>query len=120
MENEEASMPKRKTPSYAKNIIRNTLREIVDPVPSEGEILDLWETFGSKCAYCNRPLEQGARQGHIDHLVSTIADGTNHISNRVLACSRCNGDEKRDQNWIEFLRLKAVDSKSIQSPPQAH
>jgi HNH endonuclease len=46
----------------------------------------------------------------MDHLVSLAKGGTNHISNRVLSCARCNGDQKREHDWREFLYSKSVSS----------
>jgi len=93
-------MPKM-TPGYAKNTIRRALRAVVDPEPNDQEITKLWDYFGSACAYCDQKLNPFSREGHIDHLVSR---GTNHISNRILSCGSCNGDKKRDKEWLEFLR----------------
>ena len=44
----------------------------------------------------------------VDHLMS---GGTNHISNRVLSCAACNGDEKRDEDRLVFLRKKTPDQE---------
>ena len=44
------------------------------------------------------------RDGHVDH---AVAEGGNHLGNLVLACGTCNGDEKREQPWQDFLRTKA-------------
>jgi len=44
-----------------------------------------------------------------------ISGGTNHISNRVLACASCNGDEKRESDWIEFLRGKTSSELEFRS-----
>jgi HNH endonuclease len=100
-------MPKM-TPGYAKNTMRRALRAVIDPEPSASEIAKLWEYFGSACAYCERPLSRGNREGHVDHLIS---GGTNHISNRVLSCPACNGDETRDEDWLVFLRKKTLDQQ---------
>jgi hypothetical protein len=35
--------------------------------------------------------------------------------NRVLACARCNGDEKREQPWRAFLQEKCPDNVERQS-----
>lgn len=70
---------------------------------------ELWTFFAASCAYCGDPLERELREGHADHLVATAAGGTNHPSNFVLACGRCNGDEKLDSDWEAFLRLKCAD-----------
>mgnify|MGYP001615645828 CR=1 FL=1 len=97
------------TAGYAKNIIRRALRAVVDPDPTPSEVAELWDFFGSACAYCERPLKRGAREGHVDHLDPATAGGTNHISNRVLSCASCNGDEKRESPWLDFLRIKVKD-----------
>ena len=89
--------------SQAKNTVRRALRAIVDREPSEQEKSRLWKFFESSCAYCGRALNRVDRKGHIDHL---IHDGPNHISNRVLSCPTCNGDEKRDRDWLVFLKEK--------------
>jgi hypothetical protein len=100
-------MPKM-TLGYTKNTMRRALRAVIGPEPSASEIAKLWEYFGSACAYCERPLSRGNREGHVDHLVS---GGTNHISNRVLSCPACNGNEKRDEDWLVFLRKKTFDQE---------
>jgi 5-methylcytosine-specific restriction endonuclease McrA len=91
------------TPSYVKNIIRGSLSEIINPSPSEKEVGDIWSFFDSRCAYCGKKLDKSRREGHIDHLIPKSVGGVNHISNRVLACGTCNGDEKRDAHWAEFI-----------------
>ena len=103
----------RMTPGYAKNTMRRALRTVIDPEPSASEIAKLWEYFGSACAYCERPLSRGNREGHVDHLIS---GGTNHISNRVLSCPACNGDEKRDEDWLVFLGRKHLTSTFLGAP----
>jgi hypothetical protein len=89
--------------SQTKNYIRKALWKAADPAPSAKQKEALWEHFQSSCAYCGRPLQKTERKAHLDHLDAT---GRNHISNRVIACSLCNGDEKREQNWEEFLIKK--------------
>ena len=96
----------RMTPSFAKNIIRRTLRAVLDPEPPSHEIDRLWEYFDSACAYCDQKLNRYNREGDIDHL---IAGGTNNISNRVLSCKSCNGDKKLDKDWLAFLREGSPD-----------
>ena len=59
--------------------------------------------FDSTCAYCGDALKP---RWHADHIVSIDQGGFNHVSNRVPACARCNGNEKRERNWEEFLRHK--------------
>jgi len=94
------------TPGYVKNMIRRSLREIVDPSPSKKEENKIWEYFDSRCAYCGKRLNRTRKEGHIDHLVSSAKGGTNHISNRVLSCATCNEKEKLDRPWEEFLIQK--------------
>jgi len=41
--------------------------------------------------------------------------GSNRLSNLVLACNICNGDEKRESNWKGFLAGKyGVDNSEYQ------
>lgn len=101
-------MPTSSVP-YARNTIQRALRAILDPEPTRKDMDRLWKYFDSSCAYCGRALVRSERNGHADHLVPTSMGGTNHISNHVLACDKCNGDEKRDQEWHEFLALKVRD-----------
>jgi hypothetical protein len=100
------------TLSQTKNYIRKALWKAADPAPSAKQVQALWEHFQSSCAYCGRPLQKKERKAHIDHL---DANGRNHISNRVIACNLCNGDEKREQNWEEFLVKKCSDTELLQS-----
>jgi hypothetical protein len=89
------------TVSQAKNLMRRSLNEILDPGPSSVE--ELWLHFESACAYCRMPLSREQRQGHVDHATT---GGGNQLGNLILACGRCNGDEKLDQAWQAFLLLK--------------
>lgn len=91
----------------AKNIVRRALRAILDREPSVSEKTRVWTHFKSACAYCGKKLLRAARNAHLDHLVHR---GPNHISNRVLSCGICNGNEKRDRDWLEFLKGKAPTS----------
>jgi hypothetical protein len=93
------------TPSAAKNAIRRALAGVIDRHPSQSQVHKIWEYFGDACAYCGKELRRSHREGHIDHLIS---GGSNSLGNRVLACSLCNGDEKRDEHWETFLRKKAT------------
>src|SRR5262245_55522910 len=97
------------TPAYAKNIIRRAFSELVDPSPKRKEMDAVWEHFGDACAYCESVLKRGAKQGHIDHLVSASQGGSNAMRNRVLSCARCNEIEKLDRPWEDFLRSKCKD-----------
>ncbi len=84
--------------------MKRAIDEIIDPGPTS--IDPLWEYFESRCAYCDVELIRGDRDAHTDH---AERDGGNHIGNLVLACGRCNGDEKRDIDWRVFLELKVLD-----------
>jgi len=95
------------TPSMAKNKMRRCLQAIIDPHPSKSEIDCLWEYFDASCAYCGAKIDRGSRTGHVDHVVSSAAGGSNDIHNHVLSCARCNGDEKREEPWRDFLSRKA-------------
>jgi hypothetical protein len=91
------------TVSQVKNQMRRTIREILNPGPSRAEVNALWAYFDSKCAYCGTDVER--RSAHLDH---ADPQGGNHLGNRVLSCGRCNGDEKRERGWLEFLNEKAA------------
>jgi RRXRR protein/HNH endonuclease len=57
----------------------------------------LLEKWGRKCAYCratNVPLQ-------IEHIVPTIRDGSNRVSNLTIACQPCN-DAKGTRTAEEF------------------
>ena len=44
-----------------------------------------------------------ARIGHLDHVIPASEGGSNHVSNFVLSCPGCNGDDKRELDWETFL-----------------
>ena len=57
----------------------------------------LLEKFGRKCAYCNTtsvPLQ-------VEHIVPTVRDGSNRVSNLTIACKPCN-DAKGTPTAAEF------------------
>jgi CRISPR/Cas system Type II protein with McrA/HNH and RuvC-like nuclease domain len=97
------------TPGYVKNMIRRSLREIVDPSPTKKDEEGIWKFFDCKCAYCGKPLRKLQKEGHIDHLFPAALGGPNHISNRVLSCATCNEAEKLDAAWQEFIVRKNQD-----------
>ncbi len=101
------------TPSMAKNMIRRSLLAIIDPYPSKAEIDLLWHYFQSSCAYCGVEIPRESRTGHMDHVVSSALGGSNSIYNHVLSCSRCNGDEKREESWLSFLTRKATNQSLL-------
>lgn len=97
------------TPSQGKNGIFKALLEIVDPPLKRSEERRIRAFFENRCAYCNREIPVEGRTGHIDPLIPRQQGGTNHPSNLVLACTICNGDEKLDQGWQEFINYKILD-----------
>jgi hypothetical protein len=101
----------KKTVSQAKNDVRSCLNQILDPAPSDRQKDVLWVYFDSKCGYCGVKLNRYKRQGQMDHLVSNDIGRFNHISNRVLSCGSCIGDEKRESDWDTFLKEKSNDDK---------
>lgn len=84
--------------------MRKTVEAIIDPPPRD--VQPIWDYFDSTCAYCGASLNRPDRKGHIDH---ATAGGGNQLGNLTLACSTCNGDEKLDESWRDFLRRKAPD-----------
>lgn len=96
------------TVPQAKNMMKRALSEILDPGPTAAQVAQIWDHFENECAYCESPLTKSAREGHLDHLDS---NGPNAAGNRVLSCGPCNGDEKRDMPWEEFLRVKCPDEE---------
>lgn len=90
--------------SVAKNHMRRAVASILDPWPANKTLI--WEFFESACAYCGVDLIKAERRGHIDHADSNAG---NHLGNLVLACSVCNGDEKLDMGWRDFLAIKVSD-----------
>ncbi|WP_201592659.1 HNH endonuclease [Psychrobacter fozii] len=94
------------TPSMAKNQIKRSLLQIVDSHPNKVQKQQIWHYFDNKCAYCDIGIEHISRQGHLDHLLAVQDGGSNDVYNFVLACHICNGDEKRETPWREFLMNK--------------
>ncbi|MGO9763164.1 MAG: HNH endonuclease [Solirubrobacteraceae bacterium] len=84
--------------------MRRAVAEILDPSPRNVDAL--WAHFESSCAYCGKPLSREKREGHRDH---AAPGGGNGLGNLVLACGSCNGDEKREASWHEFLKQKTTD-----------
>jgi CRISPR/Cas system Type II protein with McrA/HNH and RuvC-like nuclease domain len=103
------------TPSYAKNMIYRSLREIVDPSPKKADVERIWKFFDYKCAYCGKPLRKLHKEGHIDHLFPASLGGPNQISNRVLSCATCNEAEKLDGAWQEFILRKNNDPEVVRT-----
>lgn len=99
---------KRKTLSMAKNTMRRALADLLDPPPSAKEQLKLREHFGDCCCYCGAAAPP--RAAHFDH---ANPGAGNHLGNFLLACARCNGDEKRETPWEEFLAQKCGSNEAI-------
>jgi hypothetical protein len=98
-------------PPQARNSIKKALWGLLDK-PLKGSQLDeIWHFFDSQCAYCGVPLDRSRREGHADHLVSVSIGGTNSMSNFVLSCGKCNGDDKRETDWEPFLAQRNPDSR---------
>jgi hypothetical protein len=93
------------TVSSAKNRMRKVIAAIVDPWPRSEK--PIWDYFGSECAYCGIALDRTGRRAHMDH---AVAGGGNHLGNLILSCAICNGDEKRDEGWREFIERKVADA----------
>jgi hypothetical protein len=68
----------------------------------------IWVYFESRCAYCDKYMTRESRYGHMDHLEAAAGSGGNYIRNRVLACKECNGNEKRELHWEQFLKSKCT------------
>jgi hypothetical protein len=94
---------RRKSVPQAKNVMLRAMQEILDPSPLD--VGPVWDYFESRCAYCDLPLDIGSRSAHIDH--AEAASG-NHLGNLILACGACNGDDKREMPWRDFVASKAV------------
>lgn len=91
----------RKSLSQVKNLMHRALVDLTDPLPKPSEQALIREHFQHRCAYCDGPAPE--RVGHIDHAEHK---GGNQLGNLILACGKCNGDEKRETPWEEFLRKK--------------
>jgi ribosomal protein L24E len=92
------------TTAQVKNLMRRGLRILVDPEPEREDKKHIRDYFNNCCAYCGKKIEDG--DGDIDHLVSAALGGANSLANRVLSCKPCNANEKRDRDWLEFLKEK--------------
>lgn len=93
------------TPSQIRRAVHFALKSLLDPEINKMQRVNVCRYFKNACAFCGAPIPQETRPP-MDHLISIAEGGTNHISNRVLACSSCN-DEKLDRDWIEFLKCKS-------------
>src|SRR3954470_16106894 len=101
------------TAPMARSAIRRALLGVLDRYPSKKQVARLWEFFDSRCAFCQASLSRQLRNGHVDHLIAVAEGGTNHPSNFVLSCGVCNGDERRESNWYDFLRSKTGNDSEV-------
>lgn len=106
-------MASRFSPSLAKNMMRRSLRAVVDPHPRDEEIAEAWQFFDGLCVYCGKAIALGSKDMHLDHIDSETVGGANHISNRAPACANCNEKEKRELPWLEFLERKASSPEEL-------
>lgn len=107
------------TPSQARNAIKKSLKALIDPKPTRQQIDGIWAYFQDQCAYCGCHLNRSERKAHIDHLIPESAGGSNQLCNLILSCSACNGDEKRELNWEEFLLEKCGGDQKTYADRQA-
>ena len=94
------------TPSQARNAIKRSLKALIDPKISKADKTTIWQYFENSCAYCGFGLNPNERKAHIDHVIPESEGGSNRLCNLILSCSTCNGDEKRDMPWQDFLATK--------------
>ena len=98
----------------AKNAMRRAIEAVYYRPLNRKEKDRIWEFFDSRCAYCDKEIDRSLRHGHMDHLDCSAGGGGNYIRNRVLACKECNGNEKREGEWVKFLRSKCADRPLFQ------
>jgi len=55
---------------------------------------------GLACAYCGSSVEEGAKLT-LDHVVPYSKGGTNHESNLVTCCHKCNSS-RGNRSWRKF------------------
>lgn len=96
-------MPNPSVPQ-AKNLMRRAVRKILEGGLSASAEDAVWDYFQSECAYCGKKIDRSRREGHLDHAEPA---GGNHLGNRILACAPCNGNEKREERWQDFLARKS-------------
>jgi CRISPR/Cas system Type II protein with McrA/HNH and RuvC-like nuclease domain len=100
------------TPAQVKNLMRRGLRFLVDPEPEKEDKSLVYTFFNNQCAYCGKEIEAG--NGDIDHLIPAALGGANGLANRVLSCKKCNAEDKRDRDWVEFLKEKSPSQETFQ------
>ena len=99
--------------SVARNAMHRAIEELFCRQLTTQEKDQIWKYFKSRCAYCDKRINRKLRHGHMDHLDCSANSGGNYIRNRVLACKECNGNEKREGHWQEFLKSKCADHETF-------
>ena len=99
--------------AYVKNIMNRRISELLEPSPNQKEKKQLRAFFQNLCVFCGAKLGEAKGDTHFDHLVAASAGGRNGLSNRVISCSRCNVEEKRDGDWEPFLHTKCLDDQTF-------
>lgn len=66
----------------------------------------LYVRDGLACAYCGSGIEDGTKLT-LDHLVAHSHGGSNHATNLVTACHKCNSS-RGNRDWREFAATVAA------------
>lgn len=91
------------TPSQARNSIKRALLHVAGIKFGQDYRERCREYFNGLCCYCGEKPDE--RQGGYDH-AEAIASSSTRDYYLVYACNKCNGDEKRESDWLTFLRKK--------------
>lgn len=92
------------TPSQAKHAMRRALLHTCGVRFSTDYKERCRKHFGNRCAYCATLISPESRQGHFDHATSATAGG--HAFGLLYVCPKCNGDERREKDWLAYLQTK--------------
>lgn len=81
--------------------------------PSKNKELRYFLAFktAGRCAYCGVKFVYNSKDGykaHIDHIIPRAKGGSDHQSNLMLACPKCN-ISKKDKDLSKFKMYKDVD-----------
>ena len=98
-------------PAWAKNVCRRVLWAAFEKDISKAERAAMLKYFEHRCAYCDEVL---ASRWHADQVHLIDNGGFNHLSNRVPSCADCNEHERRNMDWLEFLRLKVSSQEMLE------
>ena len=78
----------------------------------------LWEQQSGLCFYCRKAVlhpDYGLHLDNsatVDHVIPRFRGGSNHSSNLILACRRCN-QNKGSQDFFKFIKLQGLLRKRI-------